>query len=117
MWDAIDKRSERYRLCCTARAWIGTALAAQLMGARAAWNHDAYFDYCDRWMATADAYAVGRGGRERPKDEGKTFDPFVDAMWRAHRGRVPEQPGGARFRQWVWEGNRGAWVENARQAE
>jgi hypothetical protein len=116
-WDAMDKRSESYRMCCTAKAWIGTALAAQLMRARRHWNHDAYFDYCDRWMAPDDAYAAARGGRERPKDEGKVFDPFVAEMWHAYRGQVPDQPRGERHRKWVWtDGGGGQWVEN-REAE
>ena len=31
---------------------IGVALAAQFMKAKAIWNHDAFFDYVERWMST-----------------------------------------------------------------
>jgi hypothetical protein len=41
-----------YRQCCTAIAWAGFTLAARLMEAKALWNHDALFDYVDRYMAT-----------------------------------------------------------------
>lgn len=39
-----------YRRCCTANAWLGQALAARMMGLRQHWNHDAFFDYVDRYQ-------------------------------------------------------------------
>ena len=63
------------------------------MGAKHLWQHDSYFDYCDRWMNPDDPYAAQRGRFRRPRDEGRTFDPFVDAMWTAYRQTVPPQPG------------------------
>jgi hypothetical protein len=39
-----------YRLCCTANSWWGQLLAARVMGAKALWNHDALFDYQDRYL-------------------------------------------------------------------
>ncbi len=113
--DAMDRRSESYRLCCTAKAWIGTALAAQLMKAKQIWQHDAYFDYCDRWMSTQDPYASQRGKFRRPRDEGGTFDPFVDAMWAAYRPTVPAQAGASRTLKWVWKNSRqGEFVPNSK---
>ncbi len=44
-WDA-----DPYRRCCTANGWVAHALTARLMGLRAEWNHDAFFDYMDRYM-------------------------------------------------------------------
>lgn len=38
-----------YRQCCTANAW-GFVLAARLMNAQKLWDHDALFDYYDRYM-------------------------------------------------------------------
>ena len=112
-WDAMDKRSESYRLCCTAKAWIGTALAVQLMQAKRLWQHDAYFDYCDRWMNPTDPFAAQRGKFRRPGDEGRTFDPFVDAMWAAYRPTVPVQDGASRSLKWVWKTSRqGEFVPN-----
>ncbi len=110
-WDAMDRRSEGYRLNCTAQAWIGTALAARYMKAVRRWNHDAFFDYCDRWMRQDDPYADKRGRHKRPRQEGKTFDPWVDAMWRAYRKGAPDQPGGTRNLKWVWTDG-GKWVQN-----
>jgi hypothetical protein len=116
-WDDMDKRSESYRLCCTAKAWIGTALAVQLMEAKRLWQHEAYFDYCDRWMSLTDAYAAQRGRFRRPGDEGRTFDPFVDAMWAAYRPTVPAQEGATRSLKWVWgNNNRGEFVPNPKGA-
>lgn len=113
-WDSMDKRSESYRVCCTAKAWIGTALTAQLMKAEHLWQHDAFFDYCDRWMNPADPYAAQRGQFRRPRDEGRTFDPFVDAMWIAYRQKVPQQARANRNLKWVWtSGSQGQFVPNS----
>ena len=39
-----------YRLCCTTNTWWGEVLAAYIMGAKDLWNHDALFDYMDRFL-------------------------------------------------------------------
>lgn len=111
-WTEVDSRSEAYRMVVSG-GLPGTALAVQLMGAKALWNHDAFFDYYDDWMNPEDPSAGRRGGRPRPKQEGKSLDPFVDAMWRAHRSAVPVQPGASANLKWVWgkEGG-GAFVPN-----
>jgi hypothetical protein len=113
-WEQWDKTSESYRLCCTGISWTGTALAARLMKAIPIWKHDAFFDYCDRWMRPDDPYAAARGDHPRPKLETTSFDPFVDAMWRAYRASAPEQPYSDHNLKWVWEGNQGKWVEDPR---
>lgn len=78
---------------------IGVALAAQMMKAKADWNHDAFFDYVDRWMGPDEKW-------DRPKwlHKGMTrsLDPFVEAMWYAYRPSVPAQPGGRDNLKWVW---------------
>lgn len=101
-WDAMDKRSESYRLCCTAQVWIGTALAARLVGAQRTWGHDAFFDYCDRWMQQDDFHAAARGKHKRPVQEGGTYDPLVSNMYFAQRDRVPKQSGAEKNFKWVW---------------
>lgn len=111
-WQKWDKSSEAYRVCCNAVAWVGTALAARLMGAVPAWGHDAFFDYCDRWMRLDDPYAADRAPHKRPAQETKTFDPFVDAMWRTYRERSPDQPRAGNPRQFVWQGRNGVWIAN-----
>jgi len=45
-------RSEAYR-GLNGPTWTGQALAARLMGAKPFWNHDAFFDYVDRWVQEA----------------------------------------------------------------
>ncbi|OHB61556.1 MAG: hypothetical protein A2Y12_00530 [Planctomycetes bacterium GWF2_42_9] len=40
----------RYRNDCTSPAWVGEAIAMKLIGAKDLWNHDAFFDYIQRWM-------------------------------------------------------------------
>jgi hypothetical protein len=113
-WDSMDRRSQGYRLCCTGRAWVGQALAIRLMQAIPLWQHDAFLDYEDRWMAETDPYAANRGEHDRPDQEGESFDPFVNAMWHAYRDQAPEQPRAGSPRKWVWEGRHGKWVPNPR---
>lgn len=65
-------------------------------------------------MSVEDPYVGPRGKFRRPRDEGRTFDPFVDAMWAAYRPTVPSQPGASRSLQWVWKNSRqGEFVPNA----
>ena len=68
------QRSDRafitpYRSNNSVRA-VGFALAARIMGAQALWNHDAYFDYADRYMTLDGIDAV----TDRLSD-------FVLSMW------------------------------------
>jgi hypothetical protein len=113
-WQKWDSTSESYRLCCNAVAWVGTALAARNMKAIKLWGHDAYFDYIERWMRQDDPYKIARGGRPRPKAETTTADPFVTAMWQAHRKKAPQQPISGNNMKWVWDGNKGIWTSNSK---
>ncbi|MEN8202340.1 MAG: T9SS type A sorting domain-containing protein [Bacteroidota bacterium] len=95
----IDYRSHSYRHCCTGLAWIGEALGALLIEARQTWNHDAFFDYCDRFMnEPTDPY---REAGLSYNLLGKAFDPFVQNMWDAYRDSVPEQPGATNNMKWL----------------
>ena len=114
-WEQWDKTTESYRICCNAVAWVGTALTARHMKAITLWNHDAFFDYVDRWMREDDPYADARGKYGRPKQETTTFDPFVTAMWKAHRKDAPKQEIAGNPMRWVWEegDSRGwKWIPN-----
>jgi hypothetical protein len=89
--DGRDKMSESYRRCCTSAAWVAGALALRLMKAEQAWNHDPFFDYCDRWMFEDETETLRRMKKEAAIDEpdwaheGKTWEPWVDDLWAAHR--------------------------------
>lgn len=112
-WDNWDQVSEEYRICCTVRAWVGEGLAALLMGAKATWNHNAFFDVLEDWMRRTDRYAANRQSYERPPEETTTFDPFVDAFWALHRDQVPAQPDGPT--NLIWDVNQNGslkWMSN-----
>jgi len=121
-WDKYDNRSEGYRIV-NGTAWPATALAVRMMGLVNQWQHDAFFDYLDRWMSEQDPYAANRkalGGEKRstrPKQEAGTFDPWTDAMWRMHRDNAPEPDWAGEHRQWIWQGREGKWIENAKPTE
>ncbi len=36
--------------------WVGTALAARVMGLKEIWNHNPFFDYIDRYMTESEPY-------------------------------------------------------------
>ncbi len=86
-----EKLSESYRRCCTSAAWIPAALALRLMKAEQAWDHDAFFDYCDRWMFEDEKDALKTLKQDAKMDqpdwaqEGKAWEAFVNDMWAAHR--------------------------------
>jgi len=60
-----------YRDCCTATSWDGFVLSALIMNAKTLWNHDALFDYQDRFMANEVNY--------------RSWSVFTGDMWDAYR--------------------------------
>ena len=95
------QEGESYRRCCTSMSWIGEGLAMRLLKAQPYWNHDAFFDYIDRWMTEDDtrsnATILSQTGINYAPDwarqkqthgyfEGQVSTPnFVDDMWAAFR--------------------------------
>ena len=72
-----------YRECCTANAWAGFVLAAQIMHAKEIWDHPALFDYQDRYMAL-----------ETPGEWTRCWDGFTETMWDTYRASYgPLWPG------------------------
>ena len=66
------------------------------MHAEKAWDHDAFFDYVDRWMYEDDAAFVKTikeaTGQDHDKDwarQGQAWDAFVNEMWAKHRPTLP----------------------------
>ena len=78
-----------YRNCCTSYTWVGTALAAGLMGQETLWNHGAFFDYVDRWMGYGKDPKVGSGDWIQPGEAGTAF---VATMWSTYRSSVGGTP-------------------------
>jgi hypothetical protein len=83
---------ESYRRCCTSIAWVGEALSALILGAKENWNHDAFFDYCDRWMTEDDTEHIKIILAETGANFGagylrqrRVWDSMVNQMWAAHR--------------------------------
>jgi hypothetical protein len=107
------KRAEAYRPINSA-SWSGVALAAQLMKARAIWDHDAFFDYVDRWMSPDEKWKTPSW---LPKGCEHSFDPFLEEMWNAYRQSVPAQPGGQHNFKWVADDDKksGHFVLNPRE--
>jgi hypothetical protein len=82
---------ESYRRCCTSVAWVGEALAARLIGAENVWNHPAFFDYVERWMAEDDSEFLdiiekssGKSFHAKWARQGQAWDHFVENMWEAY---------------------------------
>jgi hypothetical protein len=91
-WKDGQNTSESYRRCCTSVGWVAQALSLRLMHAEKSWNHDAFFDYVDRWMYEDDAAFVKAikeaTGRDHDKEwarQGQAWDAFVNGMWAEHR--------------------------------
>lgn len=90
-WTQSNLNSESYRRANTSSAWVGQALALHMLHAEVQWNHDAFFDYVERWMAEGDApfrhellkyFPKERfGDKDTFTHEGNAGDPFVKSMW------------------------------------
>lgn len=94
-WQDGAGTSESYRRCCTSVGWVAQALAIRLLHSEAAWHHDAFLDYVDRWMFEDDAVFVkvikDATGRDHDHDwarQGQAWDRFVNDMWARHRGML-----------------------------
>ena len=79
-----------YRTNMTSSTWIGSALLIRIFRAEKEWGHDAFLDYCDRWMYEPDS---GVRNPLRFSMQGCGWDPFAEAMWKTFREKLPEIPG------------------------
>jgi hypothetical protein len=61
-------------------SWPGIALATHILNLKDKWNHDAFFDYMDRWMNLT---AVG--GDWHSAVEQRSIDTFSEKMWDTYR--------------------------------
>jgi hypothetical protein len=66
-----------YRATSTC-SFPGFVLAAQIMDQKQAWNHDALFDFTDRWMSIT-------GGEQQMQK----VSPFTLSMWNTYRADYP----------------------------
>ncbi len=99
-WTQSNFDSECYRRANTSSSWVGQALVLRLLHAEKAWNHDAFFDYVDRWMTEDDSQACRVIVRSWPEiklndhdgwnRQGYTWEPFVKTMWDRYRSRLDE---------------------------
>ncbi len=106
-----DGISENYRSYgSSGKAWLGTALSVRLMKAIKLWGHDAFFDYCDRWIDDDPRYKEARGLNLQPQWETDTYDPFVTAMWKTYRKSAPEQEMSGQNFKAVWEKKPDGWT-------
>jgi hypothetical protein len=102
-WKEGQNTSESYRRCCTSVGWVAQALALRLLHAEKQWDHEAFFDYVDRWMYEDDATfvktikeATGRDHNKEWARQGQAWDVFVNEMWAKHRATVPAPTDGWR---------------------
>jgi hypothetical protein len=89
-----------YQDCCTQGPFKGEALAALLLpGAKAVWNHNAFFDEEDRWVTFGywmlpDDRTPARYGslHHTDADGGGYHTTFGDSMWSAYRASAGTNP-------------------------
>ena len=100
-WSRGNFTSECYRRANTSSSWVGEALVMRMLHAEKDWNHDAFFDYVDRWM-TEDDTGPGRiimqswpdinlNDHDKWNREGYTWEPFVKTMWERYRNHLDER--------------------------
>jgi hypothetical protein len=93
-----NNQSEAYRRSNTSCCWVGQGLALRILGLEKQWNHDAFFDYVDRWMTEDDLPArqviskeFGDKNLVNPEKgwchEGYTGEAWVKEVWTRYRSR------------------------------
>jgi hypothetical protein len=88
-------QSEAYRRANSSTSWVGQALVIRMLKAEKQWNHDAFFDYVDRWMFEDDKDFRVEINKSFPKlnlvgtgtwaFQGQAWEPFATEMWKLHR--------------------------------
>jgi hypothetical protein len=81
-YDPPTDASSDYHQCCSVLTWVGQALAARIMNAIEIWNHDAFFDYVDRWVSEPESWYYGGTHRADVYCYGGAF---IEDMWNAYR--------------------------------
>ena len=72
-----------YQFCCTANSWSGIVMTLYMMDLKAQWNHDAFFDYQDRYM---EIIMVSTGTYDGINGYNRTMkNRFMQMMWDMHR--------------------------------
>ena len=96
-------RSEAYRRANSSHTFVGSALAARIMGMQQAWNHEPLFAYVERWMTEDDsehvkviAEAAGRDDLARPHNrQGRTGSRFIGDMFKEYWDRTKPPDAGS----------------------
>ena len=97
-WDDDDKFANNY--FWVGGNWPGFALSALYLKAKATWNHDAFFDYCDWFMKPGQKKIYSNDGHIGLARY--HTDKFVQTMWDTYRAGAPQQPSGTDNLKWVW---------------
>lgn len=75
-----------YRRCCNAMAWQGQLLSCVIMGAKPLWNHNALFDYMDRYMAITNGEPDPFGFSVQGVEAGwRSNNTWLETMWDMYR--------------------------------
>ncbi len=101
-WDKNGMRnfqSDAYRRANTSSSWVGQALVMRMLRAEDEWNHDAFFDYVDRWMTEDDSEHRKIISEHFPRaqlgkghwwnKQGNAWEPFAKTMWDRYRNDLP----------------------------
>jgi hypothetical protein len=67
--------------------WAGIVIAANIMNAKALWNHDVLFDYVDRYMAISQGLPDPFGYKAPNEKAGGGPGGLIGAMWDTYGGR------------------------------
>jgi hypothetical protein len=104
------RASEAYRRANTSSAWVAEALAARIMHAEKAWDHDAFFAYVDRWMTEPDSpkilnaikdakfgdYTAPRMSWMWQGSVSVTGSRWVKDAWQTYRNNLPPAADGSK---------------------
>ena len=100
-----NRQSEAYRRANTSCCWVGQALVLRILKLEKQWNHDAFFDYVDRWMTEDDRQHRQEINKHFPDPnlvnetkvwchQGYTGERWIKPLWLKIRPTLQPPPNG-----------------------
>ena len=108
-WAPEQFRSDAYRRANTSTCFVAQALVLRTMRLEKAWDHDAFFDYVDRWMCEDDKpfrieiakYCKPPYDKDTYLDDSKDWfhegyadQPWIKELWTKYRPLCPAPTNG-----------------------
>ena len=84
-WSDASWTASYRDILCGPPSWAGTVLAVYFMGAKPLWNHNAHFDFVDRYVAISRGLTDPFGYTVPAEKAGNSLGGVISTTWNAYR--------------------------------